>query len=281
MHVEPLSVKNVWMTKSNQAPIGIFDSGIGGLTVLSEIARLLPNEDTIYLGDTARVPYGTKSGETVVRYANEDADFLVAKGIKLLVVACNTASAYAIEELKARLDLPVIGVIEPGAKAALESTVTNRIGIIGTEATINSNAYSNAIKALRPEAETYTKACPLFVPLTEEGWAESHITHEVALRYLGELKKYRIDTLVLACTHYPIMKRTISAAMGAGATLIDSAGATAVEVQRLLAEHGLAKEDGSGTPSRKFFVTDSPERFIKTGRLFFGRELKDVELVRL
>jgi glutamate racemase len=269
------------MTKSNQAPIGIFDSGIGGLTVLREITRLLPNEDTVYLGDTARVPYGTKSKQTILRYADEDADFLIGQNIKLLVVACNTASAYAIEELNARLDCPVIGVIEPGARAAVEATVINRIGIIGTEATIDSNAYSDAIKALRPEAETFTKACPLFVPLAEEGWAESHVTHEVALKYLGALKKYRIDTLVLGCTHYPIMQRTISAAIGPGMTFIDSAGATAAEVQRLLAERGLAREDGSRTPSRKFFVTDSPERFIKVGHLFFGRELKDVELVRL
>ncbi len=281
MHVKLLSVKNIWMTKSNQAPIGIFDSGIGGLTVLKEIARLLPREDTIYLGDTARVPYGTKSGETVVRYSNEDADFLIAQGIKLLVVACNTASAYAIEELNARLDIPVIGVIEPGAKAAVEATQTNRIGVIGTEATIKSNAYCDAIKALKPEAETFTKACPLFVPLAEEGLAESHIAHEAGLLYLGALKRYRIDTLVLGCTHYPIMRRTISAAIGPGMTLIDSAEATAAEVQRELAARGLAREDRSGAASRKFFVTDSPERFIKVGRIFFGRELKDVELVRL
>ncbi len=279
MQVRPVSVKNAYMAEINEGPIGIFDSGIGGLTVYKEITKLLPGEDTVYLGDTARVPYGTKSRETVVRYAIEDADFLVGHNIKLLVVGCNTASAYALEELKARLKVPVIGVIEPGARAAIEATVTSRIGIIGTEATIESGVYSEKLLALRPEAELIAQPCPLFVPLAEEGWAETHIAHEAALKYLGKLKRYRIDTLVLGCTHYPIMKRTISTAMGYGVTLIDSAESTAAEVKRLLY--------GDGTPSKgatgrhRFFVTDSPERFKKVSKTFLGRELDEVELCSL
>jgi glutamate racemase len=267
------------MAEINEGPIGIFDSGIGGLTVYKEITKLLPFEDTVYLGDTARVPYGTKSRETVVRYAIEDADFLVARGIKLLVVGCNTASAYALEELKARLKVPVIGVIEPGARAAIEATVTSRIGIIGTEATIESGVYSEKLLALRPEAELIAQPCPLFVPLAEEGWAETHVAHEAALKYLGKLKRYRIDTLVLGCTHYPIMKRTISTAMGYGVTLIDSAQATAAEVKNLLDKDGTPRKGSPG--KHRFFVTDSPERFKKVSKTFLGRELDEVELCSL
>ena len=267
------------MTKSNDGPIGIFDSGIGGLTVHKEITKLLPREDTVYLGDTARVPYGAKSKETVIRYAVEDADFLAGHNIKLLVVACNTASAYALEELQSRMDVPVIGVIEPGAKAAIEATVTNRIGIIGTEATIESGVYSDKLRALKPDVELISQACPLFVPLAEEGWSETHIAHETALKYLGKLKRYRIDTMVLGCTHYPIMKRTISTAMGYGVTLIDSAQATAVSVKDLLDRDGMARSGGAGTHS--FFVTDSPERFKSVSDTFVGRTLNNVELCRL
>ncbi len=279
MQVGRISVKSAYMTKNNEGPIGIFDSGIGGLTVHKEITKLLPREDTVYLGDTARVPYGAKSRETVIRYAVEDADFLTGHNIKLLVVACNTASAYALEELQSRMDVPVIGVIEPGAKAAIEATVTNRIGIIGTEATIASGVYSDKLKALRPEVELIAQACPLFVPLAEEGWSETHIAHEAALKYLGTLKRYRIDTMVLGCTHYPIMKRTISTAMGYGVTLIDSAQATAVSVKDLLDSDGMAKAEGGGT--HRFFVTDSPERFKAVSDTFLGRALDDVELCRL
>lgn len=262
-----------------QNPIGVFDSGIGGLTVLREITRLLPAENTIYLGDTARVPYGSKSKETVERYSFEVANFLLKHGIKMLVAACNTASAYAVPRLKKELNIPVIGVIEPGAMAAVKATRIKKIGVIGTEGTIRSSAYTSAIKALRPEAETFTKACPLFVPLVEEGWANDRVTAMVAERYLGELKTSGIDTLVLGCTHYPLLKDTIGDVMGEDVTLIDSAASTAEEVKRILMETGLL--NGSGHGSHRFFVTDSPERFLTVGRRFFGDRLEGAELAEL
>jgi len=261
-------------------PIGIFDSGIGGLTVLKEIAGLLPRENTVYLGDTARVPYGNKSKDTVVRYSFENARFLVGHHIKLLVIACNTASAFALEDIKDALTLPVIGVIEPGAKAATTATRTGRIGVIGTEGTIKSNAYCSAIKALSPGVETFTQACPLFVPLAEEGWTDNSVAIDTAAIYLAPLKKFGIDTLVLGCTHYPLLKKTIAKVMGPGVTLIDSAEATAMEVMRILEEKGIANIESS-TPSRRFYVTDSPERFIKVGKTFFGEGLGDAELAYL
>lgn len=264
----------------NGNPIGVFDSGIGGLTVLREITRLLPCEDTVYLGDTARVPYGSKSKDTVVRYAFEDAAFLLKHGVKLIVVACNTASAYALGRLEAGLKIPVIGVIMPGAQAAAETTKSKKIGVIGTEGTIKSGAYAKAIKQARRGAKTYTCACPLFVPLVEEGWADNAVAVRVAETYLGGIKPVGIDTLVLGCTHYPLLKRTIGKVMGPRVSLIDSAEATAVEVKRVLIEKGLL--NAKRTRGRhKFFVTDSPERFIKVGRKFFGVKLTGAKLTRL
>ena len=265
----------------NQNPIGIFDSGIGGLTVLREITRLLPKENTIYLGDTARVPYGSKSKETVERYSLEVAHFLLKYGIKMLVAACNTASAYALDRLKKELAIPVIGVIEPGAKAALLATRTKRIGVIGTEGTIRSNAYASAIKALDPDVSTFTKACPLFVPLAEEGWTDDSVTFSVAERYLGELKAHGIDTLVLGCTHYPLLKGVLAKVMGPGVTLIDSAESTAEEVKRVLIENSMQNNGADAHAAHRFFVTDSPERFVTVGRRFFGERLEGAELARL
>ena len=198
----------------NESAIGVFDSGIGGLTVLKEIARLLPSEDTIYLGDTARVPYGSKSRETIIRYSFEDALFLIRREIKLLVVACNTASAFAISELQKSLKVPVIGVIEPGARRAALSTKTGKIGVIGTEGTIRSSAYTAAIKANRPDAIVTTKPCPLFVPLVEEGLTEGAVTRLVAEGYLAPLRDAGIDTLVLGCTHYGILESIIKKIVG-------------------------------------------------------------------
>lgn len=285
-------------------PVGVFDSGIGGLTVLRAITRLLPGEDTVYLGDTARVPYGSKSRDTVVRYSFEDADLLIRHGVKLLVAACNTASAYALDGLKKRLDIPVIGVIEPGARASVSSTRTNRIGIIGTEGTIKSNSYVNAINKLRNDKTVYikergkksfdryfeiktdgmlifTKACPLFVPLAEEGWTTNDVAQLTVEHYLDGLKKESIDTLVLGCTHYPLLKETIASVMGTGVTLIDSAESTAAEVKRVLTQENLLNGRTKGRAEHRFFVTDSPERFIKVGKMFFGEELDRAELVQL
>ncbi len=268
-------------TSKSKKLIGVFDSGIGGLTVLKEITRLLPTENTVYLGDTARVPYGSKSKETVERYAVEDAKFLVRHNIKLLVTACNTASAYAIARLENEFDIPVIGVIKPGAMAAVAATRVNRVGIIGTEGTIKSSAYCTAIKFINPAVSTFVQACPLFVPLVEEGWAEDEIAAIIAARYLEDLKKSGIDTLVLGCTHYPLLKKTISAIMGDGVMLVDSAASTAVEVKRILSDQGLLNNGDGGEVVRKFFVTDSPERFYVVGRRFFGEGLNQAELAFL
>ncbi len=261
-------------------PIGIFDSGLGGLTVLSEIARILPAEDTVYLGDTARVPYGIKSKETVVRYALEDAAFLKSHKVKLIVIACNTASANAQDVLQKVLDLPVVGVIEPGARAAVEASKSGRIGIIGTEATIRSNAYTRAIVELSPEAQTFNIACPLFVPLVEEGWNGTDIAERVAREYLKGFKEANIDTLVLGCTHYPLLKEVISSVMGPGVRLIDSATATALEVASLLKENGQeCSEEEAGTHA--FYATDSPESFTKVGARFLGVRLGSTSLAHL
>jgi glutamate racemase len=248
--------------------IGIFDSGIGGLTVLHSIARLLPNERLIYLGDTARGPYGTKSAETVTGYAFENTDFLVEKGIGLLVVACNSASAVALDALTARYALPVVGVVEPGARAAAATTRNGKIGIIGTEATIASGAYSCALRALRPDVEVYTRACPLFVALAEEGWVDNDIARQTGTVYLASLKTSGIDTLVLGCTHYPLLKGTIGEIMGPHVALVDSADATAQVVKDTLAEQGLLHDTGPGGAS--FFVTDMPDRFVRVGQRFLG-----------
>ncbi len=258
--------------------IGIFDSGVGGLTVFKEVAKLLPNENLIYLGDTARVPYGTKSVRTVQRYAIEAAEFLVDQGVKLLIVACNTASAVALPLLRERFNLPVIGVIEPGARRAAAS-MNRRIGVIGTEGTINSGRYPEAIKQLLPEAEIFSVACPLFVPLAEEGWADHEIARLTACEYLQPLITARIDTLVLGCTHYPLLRRTLTKVLGPTVVLVDSAEETAKTVWKLFEEQGLTHPEHGG--SRSFYVTDVPTRFENVGRAFLGRQLTRVEQVQI
>ena len=260
--------------------VGIFDSGVGGLTVLRELIRVLPQEDTIYFGDTARVPYGTKSPETVTRYAHEITSFLIRRDIKLLVVACNTASAVALASLKRHFPIPVVGVIEPGARRAVEVTRSGRIGVIGTSGTIRSSAYTRAIKRLNPSAEVLTKACPLFVPLAEEGWTDNQVARLTAQTYLQELKDADIDTLVLGCTHYPLLKPVIAEIMGSGVTLVDSAAETARTVAEILRQKKLLRP-ASETGNHHYYVTDIPAGFIRVGNRFLGGRLGDVYQVNL
>ena len=266
----------------NNNPIGIFDSGLGGLTVQSEMTKLLPAEDTVYLGDTAHVPYGTKSSETVTRYSLEIAEFLSGLGIKLLVAACNTASAFAIDRLTEVLDIPVIGVIKPGARMAVEATSSGRIGIIGTEGTVRSGAYPEAVKEIDADIQVHAKACPLFVPLVEEGFFDNRIAELTAEEYLAEFKRIDIDTLVLGCTHYPLLKGVISRTLGSGVKLIDSAEATALEVSQVLRAQGLLSDDkAESKATHSFYVTDSPKRFMSVGKNFLSNNPLKAELVTL
>jgi glutamate racemase len=260
--------------------VGIFDSGVGGLTVLRELTRVIPQEDTIYFGDTARVPYGTKSPETVTRYAHEITSFLIRRDIKLLVVACNTASAVALPSLKRHFPIPVVGVIEPGARRAVEVSKSGRIGVIGTAGTIRSSAYTRAIKRLNPEAEVLTKACPLFVPLAEEGWVDNQVARLTAQTYLQELKDAGVDTLVLGCTHYPLLKPIIAEVMGAGVTLVDSAAETALTVAGILGQKKLMRP-ASEIGNHHYYVSDIPAGFIRVGNRFLGGRLGDVYQVNL
>jgi glutamate racemase len=257
---------------NQEGAIGIFDSGVGGLTVLHALLAALPREHLIYLGDTGRHPYGTKSAEAVTRYSVENVEFLAARGVKMLVVACNTASAVALDTLEARFPLPTVGVIEPGARAAVTRTQNGRVGVIGTEATIAAGAYTRALRALRPGLEIYTRACPLLVPLAEEGWLEGPIPRGTVETYLASMRTSGIDTLVLGCTHYPLLKPVIAEVMGKGVALVDSAEETAREVADVLEARGLARRRGTGSAS--FFVTDVPDRFIRIGQRFLGARLE-------
>ena len=262
----------------NDRPIGVFDSGIGGLTVLKEVFRKLPHENTVYLGDTARVPYGIRSAETVARYSFENTGFLVSMGIKILVVACNTVSAVSLEEIKGRLSIPVIGVIEPGARAAVRATRNKNVGVIGTEATINSGAYARIIRTLDESTRVFSLPCPLFVPLAEEGLTEDAIATMVAERYLKTLREKGIDTLVLGCTHYPLLKGVIGRVMGGGISLIDSATETASEIRETLIRNGI-EGNPSHEPFRKFYVTDAPDRFLMVGERFLGEKIAHIEKI--
>ncbi|HEY2664842.1 MAG TPA: glutamate racemase [Candidatus Binataceae bacterium] len=248
--------------------IGVFDSGIGGLTVLKKLIDLLPHEDFIYLGDTARTPYGAKSREIILRYSLENTRFLLAKGIKLLVIACNTSSAIALEQIIAETTVPVIGVIEPGAIAAVNASRSGKIGVIGTEATIASGAYTRAIHELRSEAELYTRACPMLVPLVEEGWTDNEIARQTVELYLESLRASGIDTLLLGCTHYPLLRNLFAKTLGRGVQIVDSATATAVAVRDRLRALRLLSKPRTGCQS--YFVTEMPERFIRVGRRFIG-----------
>jgi len=259
------------MTNKDSA-IGVFDSGIGGLTVLHQIIETLPKENTVYLGDTARAPYGTKSVETVLRYSFENSQFLVDKGVKIVVVACNTSTAIALSRLQEQLTIPVVGVIEPGVRRAVNSTKNKRVGVIGTEATIESGAYTRALKAADQKIEVYSRACPLFVPLVEEGWTDNAVVEMTVKGYLGSFKQSGIDTLILGCTHYPLLKKAIRKFMGNRVRLVDSAEETAKEVELALRKGLLARKAGRGAHS--FFVTDAPDRFVKVGQRFLGEKVE-------
>lgn len=264
----------------NSRPIGIFDSGLGGLTVMAEIHKKLPGEDLIYFGDTAHVPYGSKSKEVVTGFSREISAFLLRKKVKMIVVACNTASAFALPALRKGFKVPVIGVIEPGAKAALSVTLKGKIGVIGTEGTIKSSTYTKALKRLDGRAKVRGAACPLFVPLVEEGWLTHPVTRMVAREYIAPLSRRGIDTLVLGCTHYPLLKKVIGAAAGKGIALIDSATATAVEVAGVLKDLGMENPRVSGGRCG-FYVSDSPAKFRKLGQRFMGQAIQSVKKVAL
>ncbi|HZR82633.1 MAG TPA: glutamate racemase [Candidatus Binatia bacterium] len=251
-----------------ERPIGVFDSGIGGLTVLQQLSAVLPREQLIYLGDTARLPYGPKSRETVTAFAAECGDFLADRGVKLIVVACNTTSAVALDALRERYPVPVLGVIAPGARAALRATRRGRIGVIGTETTIASGAYERELRAIEPDVEIFTRACPLFVPLAEEGWVDNDVARRTAALYLASLKRSGIDTLILGCTHYPLLRPAIEDFMGPRVRIVDSAEETAREVRRLLRESRGLRARGRGSAS--FFVTDTVQRFVRVGEQFYG-----------
>jgi glutamate racemase len=264
----------------SDAPIGVFDSGIGGLTVVRELMRQLPNESIIYFGDTARVPYGPKSPDTVIRYSREIVDFLKGEGVKAIVVACNTATAHALPALKQENDLPIIGVIEPGSRAASRATTSGNVGVIGTQGTINSRAYEKAIAAAAPNSHITALACPLFVPLAEEGWLDTEVTRLVAHEYLDKFAESHVDTLVLGCTHYPLLKGVIGDVIGRKVRLIDSAEETAAETAATLREYGLAHEKTDSARYR-FIASDAPEQFLRVGGRFLGASIDRVETVTL
>lgn len=263
---------------SAERPIGVFDSGIGGLTVVREIVRRLPNESIVYFGDTARVPYGSKSGDTVRRYSQEAAAFLMSRDVKAVVIACNTATAHAGEMLKRTLPVPVLGVIEPGARAAVAATDSGRIGVIGTAGTIGSGAYDLAVRRKLEDARVYAQPCPLFVPLVEEGWMNDDAARLVAAQYLRPLQEMDVDVLILGCTHYPLMRPLLSELMGDAVTLVDSGEETARELEATLERAGLLRTP-EGSPTYTFVASDSPLRFRDVGRTFVGDILRSVEHV--
>ncbi len=265
-------------------PIGVFDSGVGGLTVFKALEAALPEESFIYLGDTARVPYGPKSPETVIRYGIEAARFLRKQDVKMLVVACNTVSSVAVDAVAEEAKVPVIGVILPGARRASRLSRTGRVGVIGTRATVESEAYPRAILALRPTAEVFSRACPLFVPLAEEGWTDDDVTHRVAERYLAPLIEAGVDTLVLGCTHYPLLKGVLHTVMGPGVTLVDSAEAIGAEVHEWLERDEKLRAPARAAASRpasRFYVTDAPGPFLAVAERFLGRPLGTIGRARM
>lgn len=266
------------MHKNNHRnhPIGVFDSGIGGLTVVKELMSQLPHEDVVYFGDTARVPYGTKSKESVIRFTKECVSVLLEHNVKMVVVACNTASSHALETLKKIFRVPIIGVIQPGARKAVGITRNKRIGVIATQSTINSGSYVKQIKHFNHAAKVVTQPCPLFVPFAEEGWFDKKVTFDVAREYLTPVKKFHSDTVILGCTHYPLLKSVIQKVLGSKVTLVDSAREVAGEVKALLQKEDLMRQNHR--PARHLFlVSDEPEHFRKLARRFLQNEIHNVK----
>ena len=254
-------------------PIGVFDSGLGGLSVVKELRKQMPSEDIIYFGDTARVPYGTKSKESIIRFSCENAEMLLSKNVKMIVVACNSSTSYALGVLRKKYDIPIMGVIEPGAKKAVAETNKKRVGIIATSATINSSRYQDIIKRLNSSIKVFAQSCPLFVPIVEEGWLKGEVTISVVNEYLSGLKNKKIDTLVLGCTHYPLLKPAIKKVMGKEVYLVDSAKETASEVKRFLGSRGMSKISAIKGKS-KYFISDRPQEFERIAKKFLGHEIK-------
>lgn len=275
------------MVLDRHAPVGVFDSGVGGLTVVREIMRNLPNERIVYFGDTARVPYGSKSKDTVVRYSRQIVRFLQTQNVKTIVVACNTASALALDVIEKEVDIPILGVVIPGAHVAAKTTSNNRIGVIATESTIRSNLYPTLIQRENPEITVFGKACPLFVPLVEEGWTKDPVTYEVARRYLDELLEKDIDTLIMGCTHYPLLRSLLREVVGEKVTLVNPAYETAWALSRLLSELELENPDiywerqECDDEKYKFFSSDAVDRFNLFANSVLPYEIKSTTLVQI
>ncbi len=264
-------------------PIGVFDSGVGGLTVAREIMRQLPGERLIYFGDTARVPYGSKSKETITRYSRQIIRFLQEKGVKAIVVACNTASALALPQIRTEIAIPIIGVVKPGAKVAAETTRNGRIGVIGTEATIGSQIYTRVIHEHNPKAEVIGKPCPLFVPLVEEGWRKDPITEEIARRYLDSFQSSGIDTMIMGCTHYPLLRSTLRRILGESVTLVNPAYETAQSLKALLEEQDLVNDgqENGEVPQYQFYVSDAADKFKEFANTILPCEIEEAQLVHI
>lgn len=266
--------------KNTTGPIGIFDSGVGGLTVTREIMRQLPQENLVYFGDTARVPYGSKSEQTIVRYSTQIVNFLKTKKVKAIVIACNTASAYALEEIQSQLDIPVLGVVWPGAISAAAVTKNKHVGVIGTAGTVKSKIYNKYLQQLDPEITVVSKACPLFVPLVEEGLTEDRVTEDIARRYLSEFEEYDIDALILGCTHYPHLRNTIQRVMGDKVTLVNPAYETAKSLKRLLTEQGLLNESGEEA-HHEYCASDMTDQFVSFADRVLPFQVEQIRFVNI
>ena len=262
-------------------PIGVFDSGLGGLTVLKEMMKIIPNENIIYFGDTARVPYGPRSKDTIIKYTFQAIDFLVSKNVKAIVIACNTATARALKEANEKYDLPIIGVIKAGAKTAASTTNNKIVGVIGTDGTIRSKAYNEEIMKIDSKIKIVDKSCPLFVPIVEEGWANTDIALLTAKRYLKELMEEGIDSLVLGCTHYPLLKRVIGEVVGPSVKLVNPAKETAKDLKQILEDNKMLRKDFDKEPKYEYYVSDIPEKFSSIAGEFLKKEIGYIKNVKI